>query len=237
MSLWGRAARVGVLSFLLTALVLVSGTSKADPIGPTCTNNSCFGGIYQLVYQQVSATHYLFGIVMDLSNNTLAAGTTIENVAFKVTSSTSDILSAVFLGTNAAGTWSQPIIGGLNNSGCSAGNQAFLCSSHSGAGQLADTNTILGWVFDVTVNNASDWKLLTASLKIDFSGNGHLLSEPITAQPGTPTVDPRCIPVESCTTVPEPAPLALIAAGLCALVFARRRKPKVEKFDWDSWMP
>src|SRR6187397_3697140 len=95
----------------IAAFAGLSAGAQADPIGPTCTNNSCFGGIYQLVGQQVGTdpSHYLFGIIMDLSGSTIP-GTSIEAVAFKVTSSTSDILSAILVGTNANGTWSQPVI-------------------------------------------------------------------------------------------------------------------------------
>jgi len=204
--------------------------ARADPIGPTCANNSCFGGIYQLVSQQLSATHYIFGIVMDLSNNTLPVGTTIENVAFKVTNGNPSSLSAFLIGTNALGNWLVTDIGGLSNNGCDTGPAAFICTSHvGGTPQLADTNTLLGFVYDVTVSNPLDWQLLSASLKIDFSGNGHLLSEPIMAQPGIPVINPNCIPVESCGTVPEPGSLALVGIGLAGLMGIGRRKPKAEK--------
>jgi hypothetical protein len=223
MSLWGRAARVGVLSFLLTALVLVSGTSRADPIGPICGGSGCYGGVYQLVGQQVgnNPLHYLFGVIMDLSNSTIP-GTSIEAVAIKVTSSTANILNAIFVGTNANGVWSQPILGGLSNGGCSAGSEGFACTQHSGLAQLTGQPGLLGFVFDITLKPGESFLFTTASLKIDFgSANGQLLSQPITIQPGVPVINPNCIG-DACA-VPEPAPLALVAVGLIAAGIARKK--------------
>jgi hypothetical protein len=209
---------------ILAALALgaLSFGAMADPIGPDCPNQSCFGNIYALFFTDGTSTGTDNGDGTTTYDISLAINTTnysngpdltgfLYAVGFKVTGNGSDIIDASILDApGGAGLWTLHF-GGVAN-GCLDNTDGFICADGQ---SLAVPDGVYQWDFEVTVN---DGKLLTDSSSVkasfaDASGKQHgNTSEDITIQEGgcPPTV---CIPQET----PEPATLALLGIALLGL--------------------
>jgi len=201
---------------IAVAAALVAGGAAADPIGPDC--GSCFGNVYTLSYDEVTPEEFAITLTIDTADTTLDATDYVAQVAFKATSSSDDVVSATLVSTTAPGAWGQPTVGGLNNGGCTVGEQGFVCST-DGTSALTDGSEY-SWLFDVVVTDAAQWllDLGAASIKANFGpDSGLLTSEPITLQPGDGTGPPT-------GTAPEPATLALVGLGVLAVGASRRRR-------------
>ncbi len=206
------------------ALGAMTSTARADPIGPNC--GSCFGNIIALtggtIVGSTSTTDtYRFELDVNAAGTNLGAGTFLNAAAIK-TFEPPELVSVSLVSGPAAG-WSASIIG-LNSGGCGGGSGGFVCAS--GTGISVPTNTLLTWIFDITVT-AGSTITATPSVKLSFvnaaGGNKGLTSENITVQEVCPTV--VCNPQE----LPEPGVLVLLAIGLLALGFTTRtgRRPSV----------
>jgi hypothetical protein len=210
---------------ILAALALgaLSFGAIADPIGPDCPNQSCFGNIYALFFTDGTATGTDNGDGTTTYDISYAVNTTgyvngpdptgfLYAIGFKVTANGSDFILASSSILSAPGTLSDWTLhsGGVAN-GCQDNSNGFICADGE---SLLVPNGVYQWDFALTVNNGT---LLTdSSIKASFndaSGKQHgNTSEDITIQEGgcPPTV---CIPQET----PEPATLALLGIALLGL--------------------
>jgi len=202
-----------LLAVALMAVGLMATGAKADPIGPVCPNDSCFGGIYTLEYAVVSPTEYLIRLLVDSSGyNGGPATDYIESVAVKVASSI--LLTSSLVSTTAPGTWIYHD-GNLAN-GCTGVSNGFACADD--ATNAALVGSTYEWIFDIKVAFATDWLLdpNEASIKVNYDpAQGIQVSENITLQPNRDC----CI-----HDVPEPQPLLLVGLGLIVLAAIRRRR-------------
>jgi hypothetical protein len=207
------------------ALGMLSFGAIADPIGPDCPNQSCFGNIYALFFTNGSSTGVDNGDGTTTYDISLAINTSgysngpdltgfLYAVGFKATANGSDIIDATLL--DAPGNvndWTLHF-GGVAN-GCEDNTNGFLCAD--GQSLLVPNATLYQWDFEVIVNNGT-LKTDSSSVKASFadaSGKQHgNTSEDITIQTGgcPPTV---CLPQQ----VPEPTTLALLGIALLGAGF------------------
>ena len=201
------------------AAFLVASAAGATPIGPNC--GSCAGAIWNLTYVPVpvatTATTETWAITLSVDTTSYSGGGSfIDAVAIKVAGN-SDFVSATLVSAPAGiGSWLE-VSGGINAFGCSGSGVGFECARDVSPPNAAPVSGGgFSWTWNVTLRTGT---LLTgtdaADIKarfVDAAGakKGPLLSEAITVSAyNTPT--------------PEPGQLALMAAGLAAVLAWRRR--------------
>jgi hypothetical protein len=205
------------------ALGVLSFGAIADPIGPDCPNQTCFGNIYALFFTDGTSTGTDNGDGTTTYDISLAINTAgysngpdltgfLYAVGFKVTANGSDIIDGSILDApGGAGAWNPLHFGGIAN-GCEDNTNGFVCADGQ---SLPVPDGIYQWDFELTINNGT-LKTDSSSVKASFadaSGKQHgNTSEDITIQTGgcPPTV---CLPQET----PEPATLALLGIAMLGL--------------------
>jgi hypothetical protein len=211
-----------ICSAVCLALLTVAGPSAfAGTIGPDCGSGGCDGAIYGLTYAVGSSsggnTTYQIFLTADTSGLTDLTGTApyyIDAVAVQVFGGLKDVVSASLESApGALGDWTLNA-GGTNSGGCDGkGNFECAGANSMGAFNTVPTNTLLTWVFDITLPTGD---LQTdAEIKAVYENStgkfaGVQLSAPITLTP---------------RTAPEPATweLMLVLVGAGVLV-ARKRQ-------------
>jgi hypothetical protein len=185
-----QITRIALLSMGFMVLGL-GATAYADPIGPNCGAGNCFGSIYTLTSNLVSAgattSTYNFTLTVNTSGYT-GAGSGLEAVAIKTVPNSSDMTSPSLL--SGPGTFTTGALHGLAANGCGGSStNGFLCTQSSSPTGVAVPNGTYTFVFQGTVANGT---LLTAAgaasvkaLYVDGTGQqAGLTSAPITIQPG-----------------------------------------------------
>jgi hypothetical protein len=228
--------RVITSAVVVLGLVLLGVAGAwADPIGPDCSpDDTCAGNVFQLRAFQVdvgtTTTELDVVYQIDTGSTTLASTDVIRDIAFKVTSSTSDVVNVTLLGffdglvSQGTAAWSVPILGGLNNDGCGVGPEGFICTADADAAPTDGSKWT--WVFHLEVLNGELLPGLESSVKARYCVTGTdcegvnfqgLTSEHIGLQPGvgpTPFISPPSVPV--------PASMLLLGAGLLSLAVGAR---------------
>jgi hypothetical protein len=232
-----RALKLGFA--VLLGLYLSVGLSYGDTIGPTCTNNSCQGGFYQMTWTgstDGTANTYDITLSIDTTNLNPNGGNPfwIESVAINLgVTDSGGSLDAVPATGGSVTDWTVSPNTQVNNSGgslgCSGGGNPWLCAQASstlngGKGASIDiiNYPILQWTFDfVTTGTPTNGAIKVGFVGADGKKVGAIVSEEITLQ--------VCGPGEICNgggrgSVPEPASMVLLGSVLLATVGLLRKK-------------
>jgi hypothetical protein len=213
------------LAATVFALAMLTTTARADPIGTPgnpCGNDSCFGNVFTLSYIALTPTHYSIFLTVDTTGYT-GNGTFLSDLAIKLVAQNSDYTVAPILvdAPGGAGSWTLQD-GNLTAGGCGGSGNGWLCVNGGGSTTvtpLGGPGDIYTFEFDLTVGNASDWLLQTASVQARYGIRGNLTSEDITMQ--------QCTSPENCVPtlqVPEPSSLALLGIAFLVVGAATRRR-------------
>jgi hypothetical protein len=206
----------------LAGLLGVQNIVRADPIGPDCTNDSCFGVVYTLQSFLVDDANHIFNFILFADTSGYdGGGDAIEAAAFKVTSQSNliDYDSVTLIGAPAPlGDWDIHF-GGVNANGCQDNTDGFICSENTTTPPTVPDG-LLQWIWQVDYVNAPTL-IDPASIKLLYTLDGQqhgLTSENIHLQ--------SCDLPEGCTPkkIPEPGTLALLGALGIGVGFLRRRK-------------